>query len=55
LRVVGSGLDVSTETFGPGQSRSLQIVLPAGEYQLICPLPGHAEQGMQTSLTVLAP
>jgi YVTN family beta-propeller protein len=55
LRIVGNGLDVSTETFGPGQSRSLQMVLPAGAYQLICPIPGHAEQGMQTSFSVVAP
>jgi glucose/arabinose dehydrogenase len=55
LRIVGDGLDVSTDTFGPGQSRSLQIVLAAGTYRLICPLPGHTEQGMQASLTVLGP
>jgi glucose/arabinose dehydrogenase len=55
LRVVGGGLDVSTDTFGPGQSRSLEIALPAGTYQLICPLPGHASQGMVAKLTVVAP
>jgi plastocyanin len=55
LRIVGDGLDVSTDTFGPGQSRSLQVVLAAGTYQLVCPLPGHTEQGMQASLTVLGP
>jgi plastocyanin len=55
LRVVGGGLDVSTDNFGPGQSRSLQIVLPAGTYQLLCPLPGHAEQGMVANLDVVAP
>jgi aldose sugar dehydrogenase len=55
LRIVGGALDVSTDNFGPGQSRSLQIVLAAGTYQLICPIPGHAEQGMQASLTVVGP
>jgi glucose/arabinose dehydrogenase len=55
LRIVGNGLDVSTEPFGPGQSRSLEIVLASGTYQLVCPLPGHDQQGMSASLTVLAP
>jgi glucose/arabinose dehydrogenase/plastocyanin len=55
LRVVGNGVDVSTDAFGPGESRSLQVALAAGVYQLICPLAGHAEQGMQTSLTVVGP
>jgi hypothetical protein len=53
LRIVGGGLDVATDSFGPGQSRSLQLVLPAGDYQLTCPLPGHTEQGMQASLSVV--
>jgi glucose/arabinose dehydrogenase/DNA-binding beta-propeller fold protein YncE len=55
LRIVGSGLDVSTDNFRPGQARSLSIVLPAGTYQLICPVPGHPEQGMVAELQVLTP
>jgi glucose/arabinose dehydrogenase/plastocyanin len=55
LRVVGNGLDVSTESFGPAESRSLEIVLNAGTYQLMCPIAGHEQQGMKATLTVLAP
>jgi glucose/arabinose dehydrogenase len=53
LRIVGNGVDMSTETFGPGQSRSLELNVPAGTYQLVCPLPGHEAQGMSATLTVL--
>ncbi len=55
LRIVGGGLDVSTESFGGGQSRSLDIVLAEGTYQLVCPIPGHEQQGMKASVTVVAP
>ena len=55
LRITGGGLDVSTESFAGGQSRTLDMVLPAGTYQLVCPLPGHEQQGMSATLTVLAP
>jgi YVTN family beta-propeller protein len=53
LRIVGQGVDVSTDNFGPGESRTINIVLQAGEYQLICPIPGHQQQGMAASLTVV--
>jgi plastocyanin len=53
LRIVGGAIDVSTEAYGPAQSRTLQMNLPAGTYQLVCPLPGHTEQGMRATLTVV--
>jgi aldose sugar dehydrogenase len=53
LRIVGGDIDVSTEAYGPAQSRTLQIALSAGTYQVLCPIPGHAEQGMRTTLTVV--
>jgi YVTN family beta-propeller protein len=53
LRIVGKGIDVSTDNFGPGESRTLTIVLPAGRYQLICPISGHEQQGMVATLTVV--
>jgi hypothetical protein len=55
LRIVGQGLDVSTDSFGPGDSRALTMVLPPGEYQLICPIPGHEQQGMSAALTLVGP
>ncbi len=53
LRVVGKNLDVSTDNFGPGESRTLTIVLPPGQYQLVCPLTGHEQQGMVATLNVV--
>jgi plastocyanin len=53
LRIVGQGIDVSTDDFAPGDSRTITVVLPAGDYQLICPIPGHEQQGMSATLTVV--
>jgi plastocyanin len=55
LRIVGQGMDVTTDTFGPGDSRTITMVLPAGEYKLVCPIPGHEQQGMVSTLTVVGP
>jgi plastocyanin len=53
LRIVGQGMDVSTDDFGPGDSRTITMVLPPGRYQLICPIAGHEQQGMVATLTVV--
>jgi YVTN family beta-propeller protein len=55
LRIVGQGMDVSTDSFGPGESRSITMVLPPGDYQLVCPIPGHEKQGMSARLKVVGP
>jgi glucose/arabinose dehydrogenase/uncharacterized cupredoxin-like copper-binding protein len=36
----------------PGQSGTLEVDLPPGEYQIYCPVADHAQQGMQLTLTV---
>jgi uncharacterized cupredoxin-like copper-binding protein len=46
-------MDVSTDDFGPGDSRTINMVLPPGEYELVCPIPGHQQQGMSATLTVV--
>jgi YVTN family beta-propeller protein len=53
LRIVGKGIDVSTDAFGPGDSRTIQMVLQPGDYKLVCPIPRHEQQGMSTTLTVV--
>jgi YVTN family beta-propeller protein len=53
LRVVGPGVDVTTEQFGPGQSRSLELELAPGDYRLTCPIGGHTELGMVADFTVV--
>jgi plastocyanin len=53
LRIVGNGIDVSTDSFESGQSGTINVVLPPGDYRLICPIPGHEQQGMSALLTVV--
>jgi plastocyanin len=53
FRIVGKGTDVSTDDFGPGDSRTITMVLPPGRYQLVCPIAGHEQQGMVATLMVV--
>lgn len=34
------------EPFQPGQTKTLTVTLPPGEYQAYCPVQGHKEEGM---------
>jgi len=36
----------------PGLERDLTVTLAAGQYEFVCALPGHEEQGMKGTLTV---
>ncbi|MFN3285194.1 MAG: cupredoxin domain-containing protein [bacterium] len=36
----------------PGQSQELVVQLQAGEYRLVCTVPGHEEAGMHTTIRV---
>jgi iron uptake system component EfeO len=36
----------------PGLEKELSVELPAGDYTIVCRLPGHLEQGMKATLTV---
>ena len=36
----------------PGLERDLTVTLAAGDYEFVCALPGHEEQGMKGTLTV---
>jgi glucose/arabinose dehydrogenase len=53
LRLVGQGIDVRTDAFGPGDSSRLQLQLQPGQYRLVCPIPGHEQQGMSATFTVV--
>ncbi len=51
------GAYATTEAMGPGQTKTLAVVLKPGEYQLACYLPGpdgktHYQMGMFTQFTV---
>jgi plastocyanin len=49
------GQDLATSDLDPGASQQLEVghrLLPAGNYEFICTIPGHAEQGMRGTLEV---
>ena len=43
---------LSTETVGNGGTTSVVVNLPAGSYEIVCTVPGHAAAGMKGVLTV---
>src|SRR6478609_542511 len=47
-------LNVMTEMLAPGQSATVTVNAPAGDYQYKCTVPGHAEAGMVGTLTLVA-
>jgi uncharacterized cupredoxin-like copper-binding protein len=53
LQITGEGIDeVFAENLAPGETETMEVDLQPGAYDVICPIPGHAEQGMQLELTV---
>jgi uncharacterized cupredoxin-like copper-binding protein len=56
LEVEGEGQEWKTGPIKPGESATLSVALPAGTYDVYCPLASggeaHADRGMKTSVTV---
>ncbi len=54
LLISGSGVNVATKdlAFGPGMTETITATLAAGTYTFICPVDGHASQGMKGTITV---
>lgn len=53
LEVEGPGVeDVESDEIGPGESTSLTVTLEAGDYTIYCPVDGHKDMGMTTTITV---
>jgi hypothetical protein len=51
--VEGQGFEKKFDTnLQPGETRSLQVELPAGTYRVYCPLENHKERGIQLELKV---
>jgi uncharacterized cupredoxin-like copper-binding protein len=49
------GEDVRTPNLAAGESANLSVGnLPAGEYTVLCEIPGHADAGMTAALTITA-
>jgi uncharacterized cupredoxin-like copper-binding protein len=44
--------DVSSELIDPGATGTVTVNLPAGSYQFICSVEGHADAGMYGTVTV---
>lgn len=54
LVVSGNGVNLATKdlAFGPGTSEAISATLAAGTYTFICPVDGHAAQGMKGTISV---
>jgi plastocyanin len=52
LEVESDDLEEETEEIAPGETATLTVELPAGTYELYCPIGDHADQGMTGTLTV---
>ena len=51
-KVGDQAFTVSSTLLKAGEKTSLTLSLPAGTYNVYCPLPGHADRGMKGTLTV---
>ena len=52
LEVEGPGGESVTPTLAPGDSTTLKVDLPPGEYTWYCPIANHRELGMEGTVTV---
>jgi uncharacterized cupredoxin-like copper-binding protein len=52
LEVEGNGVEEVTPSIEAGGSAQLSVDLEPGEYKIYCTIPGHADQGMEGTLTV---
>ena len=54
LAIAGPGVRKRTPMIRPGKSAVLAVTIRSGSYSLWCPMPGHAAQGMKTTLNQAA-
>jgi uncharacterized cupredoxin-like copper-binding protein len=52
LEVEGEGIEEFSEEIGPGESTKLRVDLKPGSYVLTCPVDGHEDKGMETTINV---
>jgi len=52
FEIDGKEFEKKIEPFPAGQTRSLIVELPPGEYEIYCQVPGHKEKGMEGTLIV---
>ncbi|ADV66102.1 cupredoxin domain-containing protein [Deinococcus maricopensis] len=51
-KVGGKEIEISTPVLTAGQKSVLVVNLPAGKYEVYCPVGNHEERGMKSTLTV---
>lgn len=55
VTIEGEGISVSLDAdLASGETGTLEVDLAPGAYTVVCPIPGHPEAGMSTTLTVVA-
>ena len=52
LEVEGEGIEEFSDKIQPGESTKLRVDLKVGTYGLTCPVDGHEDKGMETTITV---
>ncbi|HEY8477631.1 MAG TPA: hypothetical protein VIN09_12265 [Chloroflexota bacterium] len=52
VRIVGQGTELQSPLLRPGDSVTMEVDLSPGAYELYCPLSGHRDLGLRTSVTV---
>ncbi|WP_425145226.1 plastocyanin/azurin family copper-binding protein [Deinococcus sp.] len=50
--VSGKAVMISSAKLKAGEKTTLTVTLPAGTYNVYCPIPGHAAQGMVGTLVI---
>ena len=50
--IAGEEVEWEIEPFEPGLTKTLEVRLPPGTYEVYCPVPGHKEEGMVAELIV---
>ncbi|GGR07113.1 plastocyanin/azurin family copper-binding protein [Deinococcus ruber] len=51
-KIGGQAFVISSMLLKAGEATSMTVTLPAGTYNVYCPLPGHAARGMVGTLTI---
>ena len=52
LEVEGEGIEEFSDEIQPGERTKLRVDLKPGTYGLTCPVDGHEDKGMETTITV---
>jgi plastocyanin len=52
LEVEGEGIEEFSDKIQPGESTNLRVDLKPGTYVLTCPVDGHEDKGMETTINV---